>query len=391
MIMGNQICKKMLVAWAIMLGLCLSVSAQDEDYSIPVRFKGDRPTISDFVSAILSQDELGEALGGLSEQWTQYQQGKKTQGEWTENLRNGYVSHFHRVNSMDENSEQTCEFCYWNCVDGRHKLVALNIKLFWDNRPVDTENTGLSFYVYDSETRRMNWASWNDLGMDIDVPGRGVAHYALPITGKDIGATVYPSEEHKGKDAIVINCKWDGMRFHQQSKNGQKLSFEDGPIGPKETWEDYDVSLRIVDEKGPMPGYEAIVRNRDGKTLQVLEAKLEDRPDDMKSFGNVIEQDVNLDGTPDLLISVGGRSVTDQTFQYYDAWIADWNEGNVTFTLYPTFRDIANPEVDAAYQCVFSHYMARDGSYTYIQKRWENGKLVEDGKSWNVKEKLVRE
>ena len=135
---------------------------------------------------------------------------------------------------------------------------------------------------------------------------------------------------------------------------------------------------------------EAIVRNRDGKTLQVLETKVEDRPGDMAKFGNVIEKDVNFDGTPDLLICLGGQKVTDQTFLYYDAWIADWNEGNVTFTLYPSFRDIANAEVDAAYRCIFSHYMARDGSYTYLQKSWSNGKLVEDGKSWNVKQKLER-
>ena len=384
----NHSFKTVALALTVLLGMCLPMSAQDEDYSILVNFKGERPTITDFVNAILGQDELGEALGGLSDKWKLYQQGKKTPGEWTVKPQNGYVGHHLAVKTDGENSDTMYEFCYWNCADNRHKLVALNIKLTWDNRPTDTENTGLSFYIYDSKTRRMNWASWNDLGMVIDIPGRGVAQYALPITGKDIIATVYPSEEYKGKSAILIDCKWDGMHFHQQGRSGQKLSFENGPIPPKETWEDYDVSLRIVDGQGQHPGYEAIVRNRDGKTLQVLETRVEDRPSNMEKFGNVIETDVNFDGTPDLLISVGGQSVSDQTFQYYDAWIADWNEGNVTFTLYPTFREIANAEVVPAYQCIFSHYMARDGSYTYIQKSWKNGKLVEDGQSWNVKQKL---
>ena len=41
----NQMMKKMLMAWTIMMGMCLSMHAQDEDYSIPVNFKGERPTI----------------------------------------------------------------------------------------------------------------------------------------------------------------------------------------------------------------------------------------------------------------------------------------------------------------------------------------------------------
>lgn len=386
----NQMMKKMLMAWTIMMGMCLSMHAQDEDYSIPVNFKGERPTITDFVSALLSQEELGEYLGNLSDQWKLRQQGKKTKGAWTVNTANGYVR-YEEINMVDGmRDENTCEFCYWNCADNRHKLFATSVRLIWDGRPVDTEHSGLSFYIYDSKTRRMNWASTQDLGVDIDVPGREVAQFSLPITDKNIIATAFPSDEYKGKTEIVIDCQWDGMRFHQKSKYGQKLSFKDGPIGPKETWEDYDVSLRIVDANGANPGYEAIVRNRDGKIFQVLETKVEDRPGDMAKFGNVIEKDVNFDGTPDLLICLGGQKVTDQTFLYYDAWIADWNEGNVTFTLYPSFRDIANAEVDAAYRCIFSHYMARDGSYTYLQKSWSNGKLVEDGKSWNVKQKLER-
>ena len=63
----------------------------------------------------------------------------------------------------------------------------------------------------------------------------------------------------------------------------------------------YDVSLRIVDADGENPGYEAIVR-LNGKTLQVLEARVEDRPGVMEKFGNVIQKDVNFDGLDDLLI-----------------------------------------------------------------------------------------
>ena len=153
--------------------------------------------------------------------------------------------------------------------------------------------------------------------------------------------------------------------------------------------EDYDVSLRIVDEQGAQPGYECIVR-LNGKTLQVLEARVEDRPDQMEKFGNVIQKDVNFDGLDDLLICLGGMSVTDQTFMYYDAWIANRASNGITFTLYQDFRDIANAEVDSAKKRILSHYLVRDGvTYNYTQKRWQNGELKTIGKSWNVKKKLV--
>ena len=151
---------------------------------------------------------------------------------------------------------------------------------------------------------------------------------------------------------------------------------------------DYDVSLRIVDADGEQPGYEAIVR-LDGKTLQVLEGRTEYRPDEMEKFGNVIQTDVNFDGQPDLLICLGGMNVTDQTFIYYDAWLSRKVSGNHTFSLYKDFRDITNAEVDATKKRILSHYMARDGSFTYSAQQWVNGKLELDGKSWNVKKKLV--
>lgn len=153
--------------------------------------------------------------------------------------------------------------------------------------------------------------------------------------------------------------------------------------------EDYDVSLRIVDEQGAQPGYEAIVR-LNGKTLQVLEARVEDRPGVMEKFGNVIQKDVNFDGLDDLLICLGGQPVTDQTFMYYDAWIAQSGANGPTFTLYKDFRDITNAEVDTANKRILSHYLVRDGvTYNYTQKRWQDGELKAVGKSWNVKKKLV--
>ena len=153
--------------------------------------------------------------------------------------------------------------------------------------------------------------------------------------------------------------------------------------------DEYDVSLRIVDADGEQPGYEAIFR-MNGKALQVLEARVEDRPSDMEEFGNVIQKDVNFDGYDDLLICLGGQSVSDQTFMYYDAWIFNPQTiGNSPLSRYEPFRDIANAEVDSAQKRILSHYLVRDGvTYNYTAMRWQNGELKTEGQSWNEKKKL---
>ena len=153
--------------------------------------------------------------------------------------------------------------------------------------------------------------------------------------------------------------------------------------------EDYDVSLRIVDEQGAQPGYEAIVR-LNGKTLQVLEAQVIDRPDEMEKFGNVLQKDVNFDGLDDLLICLGGQKVSDQTFMHYDAWLATSADGTVKFVRYKNFRGVTNAEVDTANKRILSHYLVRDGvTYNYTAHRWKNGMLMEDGQSWNEPKKLL--
>ena len=68
--------KRIAMALAILWGMSLAVSAQD--YSFPVKFQGQKPVITDFVSAILSGEELGEYFGHLSDQWQRRQKGQKT-------------------------------------------------------------------------------------------------------------------------------------------------------------------------------------------------------------------------------------------------------------------------------------------------------------------------
>lgn len=377
--------KHVLLACAFAFGVCLSASAQEEwDYSFTVKYQGQRPTISDFVTAILSQDELGEVLGGVSDQWTLYRQGKKTPyGTFTVDQKNGYIRYIHKIDDEDGHFESVTEFCYWNMKDNRYKLVALNNNFTENGRYVFTEHSGPSFYMYDSQTRRMSGADMEKLGLEYNVDEKYMTVFHLPQVGKDIKLTLTPAFDQPNAPNKEGKFVWDGMKFHLE-KDTQAQAPQ-----AQQMKDEYDVSLRIVDADGEHPGYEAIFR-MNGKALQVLEARVEDRPSDMEKFGNVMQVDVNFDGYDDLLICLGGQKVSDQTFMHYDAWIFNPHTlENGPFTRYKNFRGVANAEVDSENQRILSHYLVRDGvTYNYTAHRWKNGMLMVDGQSWNENGKL---
>lgn len=384
-----KVLKKMMMATAILLGVCMTATAQEDDYySFTVKYQGQRPTITDFVTAYLSLDELGEVFGNVSEQWKLYRQGKRTNGTFTVDTKNGFIEYKSVDNEGGERFESVIEFCYWNMSDNRHKLFATNCNFTKNGKYIFTEHSGPSVLLYDSQTRRMSYATMGDFGMEYAPFNESNAVFNLPRTGKNI-KLIFPNTATPNQEAYSSEYIWDGKKFHipnieEVMPNAVKANM-------------YDVSLRIVDEQGPKPGYECIVRLAGvggGKTLQVLEARIEDRPDLMDDFGNVIETDVNFDGIPDLLICLGEQKVSDQTFIHYDAWIAkrtDGSDESYQFVRYKNFRGIANAEVDHVNKRILSHYLVRDGvSYNYTAHRWrENGMLMEDGPSWVEKKKLV--
>ena len=386
-----ELLKKIMMATAILLGVCSTVSAQEEDiFSFTVKYQGQRPTITDFVTAFLQQEELGEVWGNVSDQWKLYRQGKKTSGTFTVDQKNGFIEYKRIINDAEGRSELVTEFCYWNMSDNRHKLLAVNNYFSENGKYYFTEHSGPSLLLFDSQTRRMSFATIGDYGLEYAPFGDTSVIFNLPRQGKNIKLVFPPTEEKPNRETTYSEYVWDGKMFHIPSVE------EAMPNGAKADM--YDVSLRIVDEQGPKPGYECIVRLAGiggGKTLQVLEARIEDRPDLMDDFGKVIETDVNFDGIRDLLICLGAQKVSDQSFMHYDAWIAKptngADESSIQFVRYKNFRGIANAEVDHVNKRILSHYLIRDGvSYNYSAHRWrENGMLMEDGPSWVEKKKLL--
>ena len=178
------------------------------DMSFPVRFSGTQPTISDFITAITSQEELCESMNHVVHNWNNCRNGRPLGKGATLSVdeRNGYCRH---EKAYAPNEKAYVEFCYWNCKDGKHKLIAQNTGHDMDNKPIETECTGLTFYLYDNEKRTLTYASPYDVGASIQVTP--AVTYSLPRQGKDIQAYI-----HDPKRVVKILMRWNGQKFDQE-------------------------------------------------------------------------------------------------------------------------------------------------------------------------------
>lgn len=174
---------------------------------IPVKFKGTQPNVKDFVTALLAGDDLGEALNGMKQSWDLYRNDMKQMpgDDIIVDVQNGYVGYA----SEDEENRHIHECCYWNFADKKHKLVAFSKNLFHNGSAVETELTGIEFYIYDNATHRMKLAYDSDLGLEFDTPpGTHAISHELPRTGKTI---VYNFHTSSGK--FVKRMTWNGSKF----------------------------------------------------------------------------------------------------------------------------------------------------------------------------------
>ena len=189
----------------------ITEEAQPEDTEseeLLVEYKGAKPSISDFVTTILSQEELGEVLGDMLPDWNKHKRGQAlAQGKtMVVDTPNGYVRYEEK---FPDNESLYIEFCYWNCADGKHKLIAENVVNLINGKPFEGQYTGLSFYMYDNDRRKMQVAYASDLGINYDPPaGFSASLRKLPRTGKTI---VYEYFLPAGK--ITKRFTWNGKKF----------------------------------------------------------------------------------------------------------------------------------------------------------------------------------
>lgn len=182
---------------------------QDVSLNLFVNYKGQKPVITDFMKAILSQEDIAGTFRYMADDWEKYQKGQQLDKNrsFIVDTKNGYV----RYDLADSSEESVyIEFCYWNCADGKHKLVASNFVLIMNGSPVDTELTGQSFYLYDNTTKELVYTYPVKVGAQLDRPDdcKGVL-CNLPRVGKSIEYVFYTSS---GKKSIK-HITWNGHKF----------------------------------------------------------------------------------------------------------------------------------------------------------------------------------
>ena len=196
------------IALALLLSCsALVLAAQD---GVKVNFKGDRPTISDFVSTFIpastDDEEYNEPLAALTDAWERHQKGlPQKEGETlTVDQRNGFVL----FESKDERSLLRIEMCYWNQSDGKHKLFAYNVGCYSDGVYSQGQYDGLTFWRYDNASKTMAWVDPPGFDVEYYTDDDELVSYALPRTGKDIVVTYWKDGAKKQK-----TLKWDGRLF----------------------------------------------------------------------------------------------------------------------------------------------------------------------------------
>ncbi|MCR5454453.1 MAG: hypothetical protein K6F33_05645 [Bacteroidales bacterium] len=182
---------------------------ENADYAITVKYSGPKPGLNDFINALLAEPE-DELIGSLSEMWQNYLSKKSNANEKvTVDAKNGYAC-FEK--NYEDKQKNVTEICYWNCSNTKYKLVALSSMAYMDGKPVETELTGLTFYIYNTATHSLTFAYTRNIVPEFNLSGEptGIT-YTLPRVGKDIKVTVHYANSNK-----EIIAKWNGLTFDLQ-------------------------------------------------------------------------------------------------------------------------------------------------------------------------------
>ena len=150
---------------------------------------------------------MGEFFGGMRDSWELYRNGmKQIPGDVViVDVQNGYMGYV----SEDYNERHVIELCYWNYADKKRKLVAMTNNMFAGDRAVNTEYTGIDFYEFNPETRKMTPVDLFEIGLD-NTPADGVTAitHTLPCVGRSI---VFTYHTKTGKTEKKYT--WNGTKF----------------------------------------------------------------------------------------------------------------------------------------------------------------------------------
>ena len=182
---------------------------EGDEERIAVHYAGQRPTIVDFANAILEHKKAEhDFFGMVNRDWKLYREKKplSTNAKVTLDTKNGYMRY---DTFYPEKTDTTfLEMCYWNCADGKHKLVCLNTVWVFDNDYGWNDYIGSWFYLYDNAKKTLRTVYAEDIGALYD--GDGLSVFFLPRKGKNIRVSAAGGGERW--DEVL---EWDGYQFIQ--------------------------------------------------------------------------------------------------------------------------------------------------------------------------------
>ena len=197
-----------------------------------VSYQGKAPKISDFITAFLDVEETDEMMGNVRSAWEHYLR-HEPQNPCVQLMvdeKNGYLRYTFDARLCEDFEDLDAltlfEMCYWNCADGKHKLIAVNVVSMMDGKYIVGQYSGINYYLYDNATRQIWIVSAEDLNAEIE-PAIDEANYEtgelmtmndetvvvckLPQQGKDINVDIY-----HGNRKTSTGLLWDGMRFKRR-------------------------------------------------------------------------------------------------------------------------------------------------------------------------------
>ena len=186
----------------------------EPDFSFEVVPAGQKAAFTDIVTAILNQEETGDEYAEMRKTWEKFRKGQplpkgKSIQMDAQNNHLIYMDSWVEEGGSDKSSHQI-ELCCWDCSDGIHRLVAENTVDIRGGEPVCGQFSGLTFYLYDSETGRMEFEYASDLKADFEIP-------------EDTHLLVYKLLPSEG----AVECKCyarGGLVTRRLTWNGEKFS-----------------------------------------------------------------------------------------------------------------------------------------------------------------------
>lgn len=154
------------------------------------------------------------------------------------------------------------------------------------------------------------------------------------------------------------------------------VALQDESYVPNRSDYTFRSEVQAIDDDGEVRWDTIVVYLTDGKgntqRLYSQAQPLDTAVWSKRSIGQIVEDDWNFDGIPDLQVSTGPMNGSGNVT--YDVWL--WNDKAHKFEYLKTPAEIFDPYVDSDKKIIVSTFRI-DDEVEIIRYKWKDGKLVE--------------